>query len=89
MTQLLLALALAWGLPVPETGTASPGYTSVRSGQTAPTARERLVITEATTILLDGRRCRYDQVPAQSVITFAEVGPDRQTVLRIHFRRAK
>jgi hypothetical protein len=49
-------------------------------------ASERLVITNTTEILLDGRPCGYQQLPGNAIITFAEVGSDRQTVLRIHFR---
>jgi hypothetical protein len=49
----------------------------------------RLVLTEQTTILLDGRVCRYNQLPTSAVITFAEVDTDRETVLRIHYRSQK
>jgi hypothetical protein len=62
--------------------------TKVQAELTSPSSTaQRLVITRQSDVRLDGRPCRYEQVPANAVITFAEVGPDRQTVLRIHFRR--
>jgi hypothetical protein len=45
-----------------------------------------LVITARTKVLLNGRPCRYEQVPDNAVITFAEVDSDQKTLLRIHFR---
>ena len=42
-------------------------------------------VTEDTEITLDGRRCRYRDVPANAVITKMEVSRDR-VVLKIHFR---
>jgi hypothetical protein len=46
-------------------------------------------VTERTEILLDGKPCRYEDVPEQARITKMEVAPDRKTVLRIHFRSGK
>jgi hypothetical protein len=47
------------------------------------------VVTRDTEIRLDGNPCCYEQVPANAVITFAEVEADRQTLLCIHYRSAK
>jgi hypothetical protein len=44
------------------------------------------ILTETTEVLLDGRPCKYRDVPPQAEITRLEVGPDRRTVLRIFFR---
>ncbi len=46
-------------------------------------------VTEQTEILLDGKACRYADVPEQATILRMEVSPDRKTVLRIHFRNAR
>jgi hypothetical protein len=48
-----------------------------------------LAVTERTEILLDGKPCRYEDVPERSSILRMEVAPDRKTVLRIHFRSRK
>jgi hypothetical protein len=44
------------------------------------------VLTARTEVRLDGRPCRYADVPAGAAITAAEAGPDRKTLVRIHFR---
>jgi hypothetical protein len=49
----------------------------------------RILITAETVILLDGQPCRYEQVPPDAVITFAEVDSDQETVLRIHYRSSR
>ena len=46
-------------------------------------------VTEQTEVLLDGKACRYQDVPQQATILRMEVAPDRKTVLRIHFRTGK
>ncbi len=46
-------------------------------------------VTEQTEILLDGRGCRYEEVPAQATILRLELATDRKTVLRIYFRTDK
>jgi hypothetical protein len=76
---------------------ASPGTTP--PPQTAPAGvgqqpREEgpggtLVVTPQTEVLLDGRPCRYELIPAGAVITFAEVDLDGKTLVRIHFRRPR
>jgi hypothetical protein len=80
MIHVLLALTLAWGFLAsgstvpsaedPPLQAAAPGL----AGRSSPSTR--IVVTEHTVILLDGRRCRYEQVPRGAVITFAEVGSD-------------
>src|SRR6516162_8382586 len=40
-------------------------------------------VTERTEILLDGKACRYKDVPEQATILWMEVAPDGKTVLKI------
>src|SRR5262249_25724548 len=47
------------------------------------------LVTERTEILLDGKACKYEQVPAHASITRMEVAADKKTVLKIHFRSRK
>jgi hypothetical protein len=47
------------------------------------------VVTEQTMILLNGKPCRYEEVPGDAVIQRMEVAPDRKTVLKILFRSRK
>jgi len=57
--------------------------------QVASTPQKDFQITEETEVLLDGKACRYDQVPSGSVITNLEVTADKKVILRIHFRSGK
>jgi hypothetical protein len=54
----------------------------------APTAagRPRFQITEQTEVLLDGKPCKYAEIPPDAVIIKMEVAEDKKTVLKIHFR---
>jgi hypothetical protein len=47
------------------------------------------VMTAATEIFLDGKPCRFEEVPAQASILRMEVAPDRKTVIRVLFRTRK
>ena len=47
------------------------------------------VVTERTEVLLNGRPCKYEEVPADATIERMEVEADKQTVLKIHFRVRK
>jgi hypothetical protein len=44
------------------------------------------VVTEETEVLLNGKPCRYNEVPDNATILRMELGPDNKTVLKIHFR---
>src|SRR5579871_4756364 len=65
--------------------------------QPAPLARPRtaaisdtpFTLTDRSEVLLDGKPCRYEDVPAHASIILLELAADRQTVLRIHFRSRK
>jgi hypothetical protein len=47
------------------------------------------VLTQETEILLDGKPCKYEDVPATASIVKMEVAADRKTVLRVRFRSRK
>jgi hypothetical protein len=44
------------------------------------------VVTEETEVLLDGKPCRYKDVPDNATISRMELAADNKTVLKIHFR---
>jgi hypothetical protein len=46
------------------------------------------VVTEETEVLLNGKPCRYRDVPDSASILRMELGPDNKTVLKIHFGAA-
>lgn len=48
-----------------------------------------LIVTKRTRVFLDGRPCRYEHVPDDAVITFAEVDSDAKTLLLIRFRSSR
>jgi hypothetical protein len=97
MVQMIFALTFAFGplsekaLPPSPTKILSPSkvVTSPTKQASPGNPSARLLITDETEVLLDGLRCSYEQVPDRAVITFAEVGSDRETVRRIHFRSQK
>jgi hypothetical protein len=51
--------------------------------------REEFLLTEDSEVLLDGRACKYKEVPANVSIIRLEVGPDNRTILKVHFRTRK
>ncbi len=44
------------------------------------------VVTEETEVLLNGKPCRYQDVPEHATILRMELGWDNRTVLKVHFR---
>ena len=52
-------------------------------------APSELRVTEETEVLLDGKPCRYADVPRQATIQRMELAPDNKTVLKVHFRAGK
>lgn len=53
----------------------------------AASASDEYRITAATEVLLDGRRCRYDQIPNNAIITLLETASNEsKEIARIHFR---
>ena len=67
--------SLAGGLP--------PGLVQAAS---APSPKDQYQITEQTEVTLDGRPCRYADVPGGAGIVKMEVATDGTTVLKIHFQ---
>jgi hypothetical protein len=50
------------------------------------TPRTEFVVTDQTEILLDGKPCKYADVPSRASIVHMELATDKKTVLRIHFQ---
>ena len=46
-------------------------------------------ITDQTEVVLDGRTCKYQDVPNNAAIVKMEVAGDKRTVVKIHFRTKK
>jgi hypothetical protein len=46
-------------------------------------------ITDQTEVVLDGRACRYRDVPNNATIVKMEVAGDKRTVVKIYFRTRK
>ncbi|HEY7312341.1 MAG TPA: hypothetical protein VH643_23455 [Gemmataceae bacterium] len=44
------------------------------------------LVTDRTEILLDGKPCKYEEVPGHARIVKMEVAADKKTVRKIHFR---
>jgi hypothetical protein len=47
------------------------------------------IMTEETEVLLNGNLCNYKEIPDHASIERMEVGIDKKTVLRVHFRTRK
>jgi hypothetical protein len=52
-------------------------------------ARSPYVLNERTEVLLDGKPCKYENVPANASILRMETAADQKTVLKIYFRSRK
>jgi hypothetical protein len=70
-------------IPASLAGSLPPGLAQAAS---APSPRDQYQITEQTEVTLDGRPCRYADVPGGAAIVRMEVAADGTTVLKIHFR---
>ena len=55
-------------------------------GQEMPS---EFVVTDRTEILLNGKPCKYEEVPGHASIVKMEVAADKKTVRKIHFRTRK
>src|SRR5579885_1116904 len=51
--------------------------------------KDGLVINDDTEILLDGRACKYEDVPNNAEITLIDLSADKKVVRKIHFRSKK
>ena len=52
-------------------------------------AEPEFVVTHRTEVLLNGKPCRYEEIPSHASIVRMEVAADKKTVLKIHFRTRK
>lgn len=62
---------------------------STQAARSSPTvsANDEYRVTESTEVLLDGRRCRYDEIPNNAIITLMETASNEsKEVVRVHFR---
>jgi hypothetical protein len=57
--------------------------------QAAAAAKSEFQVTDQTEICLDGKPCKYAQVPCHASIVRMEVAADTKTVLRIEFQTGK
>jgi hypothetical protein len=56
---------------------------------TGAETQSEFIVTEGTEILLNGKPCKYADVPASASIVRMEVAADKKTLLKIHFRTWK
>jgi hypothetical protein len=80
--------ALLLDRAAPPAPTAGPAARAVEP-EMGQGVRPQFALTEQTAVLLDGKPCRYQDVPANARIVHMEVAEDRTTVLTIHFRTGK
>jgi hypothetical protein len=71
--------------PVPVTKLAAEILAPAGNRGTTP----EFVLTEQTEILLNGKPCRFEEVPANASIVQLELAIDNKTALKIHFRTRK
>src|SRR5262245_10057653 len=67
----------------------APRLSAQAREQAAPGAASEYLVTEQTEVRLDGKLCRYEDVPGTATIERMELAPDRKTVLRVFFRSGK
>jgi hypothetical protein len=48
-----------------------------------------LVISDDTEVKLDGKGCKYEEIPESAEVILLEVGKDKKSVLKLHFRTKK
>src|SRR6266852_7375546 len=49
----------------------------------------KLVISDSTEVMVDGKVCKLEEVPKTAEVVLLEVGKDKKSVLKIHFRTKK
>jgi hypothetical protein len=72
---------------LPPGSSLSPGKMPELAATRGPTGP--FLLTDQTEVLLDGRPCRYQDVPAGASIVGMDVAADKRTVLKVHFRTKK
>ena len=48
-----------------------------------------LVISDDTEVKLDGKACKYEDIPESAEVILLEVSADKKAVLKLHFRSKK
>jgi hypothetical protein len=57
--------------------------------ESKPASEGKFHITDETEVQLDGRPCKYADVPSDAVVVLVELAADGKTVLKAHFRSRK
>jgi hypothetical protein len=83
LTPRLDPLAPRLDVPASLTMSLPPGVAQTAS---APSPKDHYQITDQTEVTLNGRPCRYADVPAGAGVVKMEVAADGTTVLKIHFQ---
>ena len=100
MTRLTVALAFLLSVVSVAPASLSPRKESFGGDRIVPRAksadqavgraiRSDFAVTDRTEVLLNGIRCKYDEVPGHATIERMEVDADEKTVLKVYFRVRK
>jgi hypothetical protein len=57
--------------------------------EAAPDQDGGLVISDDTEVKLDGKVCKYEDIPESAEVVLLELGKDKKSVLKLHFRTKK
>jgi hypothetical protein len=88
----ILCISVAYGTLAPPTE--RPILDRLRgptpTAEPAPPAEKGgLAISDDTEVMLDGKACTLADVPKDAQIILLQVGSDKRTILKIHFRTKK
>jgi hypothetical protein len=98
MSRLTLALAVLLCGLAPALAVRAPYHGRLRSAalpehllDASPLAADKdgLAIGPDTEVLLDGKACRYEDVPRNAEVTLIDLSADQKVVRKIHFRTRK
>jgi hypothetical protein len=93
LVALLCCLPLAQGKVAPrkDCPTCSKQFTqrAIKEAFATEESNDDLVITAATEIQLDGRACKYEDVPKGAEVVLLQIASDKKAILKIHFRSKK
>ncbi len=88
---LLCAVAPAFATRAPHEGRLYSGAlpAHVLDAAAPAAAKDALVISADTEVRLDGKPCKYEDVPRDAEVTLIDLSADQQVVRKIHFRTKK
>lgn len=101
LTALLACLSPAMAMLSPHTNPPALGKDTLpTSAKDAPAAKpaaiaapkeekQQFVITDDTEVQLDGKACKFADVPGTASVSALDVAPDKKTILKIHFTSKK